>query len=243
MANDEKEKTVKAAPETIITEEVLDRIEARAETGTVTREDAQVLVDALREALRRGIKKGRTRKVPEKMQLPLEEARPAEAQKTIDLPVGSVEAGLPPRVSLYTDGGCQGNPGPGGWGAVLQSAAGGKELSGYHPDTTNNRMELTAVVEGLNALEKPSVVKVTTDSQYVKNGITVWIHSWKRKGWRTSTGSRVKNEDLWRALEAAAARHTVTWEWVRGHSGHPENERCDELAQQAIRNRKGKRNG
>lgn len=137
-------------------------------------------------------------------------------------------------VDLFVDGACSGNPGPGGWGAILRWRGHEKELSGGAPDTTNNRMELTAAIEGLNALRRAATIRVTTDSTYVRDGITRWLPQWKRRGWKTAEKKPVKNEDLWRALDAAAARHSVTWHWVRGHDGHPENERADALARAAI---------
>jgi len=140
-------------------------------------------------------------------------------------------------VKIYTDGACAGNPGPGGWAAILVAGERERELSGYEPATTNNRMELQAAIEGLNALTEPCQVDLSTDSQYVKNGMTDWLPRWKRNGWRTADKKPVKNVDLWQALEAAVARHKVHWHWVRGHDGHPENERCDALANEAIRRR------
>ena len=137
-------------------------------------------------------------------------------------------------INIYTDGACKGNPGPGGWGAILEYDGKEKELFGGEPATTNNRMELTAVIEGLAALTRRCNVKLFTDSQYVQKGISVWIHDWKRRGWRTADKKPVKNEDLWRQLEAAAARHEVEWHWVKGHAGHPENERADQLANKGI---------
>ena len=135
---------------------------------------------------------------------------------------------------IHTDGACRGNPGPGGWGAVLYRDGGTNELSGAESNTTNNRMELTAPVEALSALPDSSHVSLYTDSQYVKNGITVWISNWKRNGWKTSNGKQVKNQDLWQALDQSTQRHVVEWYWVKGHSGEAGNERADELANKAI---------
>ena len=134
------------------------------------------------------------------------------------------------RVSAFTDGACSGNPGPGGWGAVLQFGDHERELHGGAEDTTNNRMELTAAIEALRALSEPCRVSLTTDSTYVKDGITQWLTNWKRNGWRTAAKKPVKNQDLWQALDHESARHAIDWCWVKGHSGHPENERADRLA-------------
>ncbi len=139
-----------------------------------------------------------------------------------------------PAVEIFTDGACSGNPGPGGWGALLRYKEAEKEISGGEPETTNNRMEMTAAIEALTALKRPSKVRLHTDSTYVMDGITKWIHAWKAKGWKTANRKPVKNQDLWRELEAALERHQVEWIWVRGHTGHPENERADELARAAI---------
>ena len=141
---------------------------------------------------------------------------------------------MPEQIELYTDGACKGNPGPGGWGALLRFKGTEKELYGGEAATTNNRMELMAVIMGLQALSRPCAVAVTTDSVYVKNGITQWIHNWKRNGWRTAAKKPVKNEDLWRLLDQTVARHEVSWHWVKGHAGHPENERADALANRGI---------
>jgi len=137
-------------------------------------------------------------------------------------------------VEIFTDGACRGNPGPGGWGVILRYGTVDKELRGAEPDTTNNRMELTAAIRGLLALQRSCKVNLTTDSQYVRNGITQWLADWKKRGWKTADKKPVKNVDLWQQLEDACGRHTISWHWVEGHSGHPENERADELANQAI---------
>jgi ribonuclease HI len=137
-------------------------------------------------------------------------------------------------VDVYADGACKGNPGPGGWGVVLRAGTRERELRGAEAGTTNNRMELTAVIRGLEALKDRRRVRVYTDSQYVQKGISEWIHSWKRRGWLTADRKPVKNADLWRRLEALAGAHDVQWHWVRGHAGHPENERADALASLAI---------
>jgi ribonuclease HI len=137
-------------------------------------------------------------------------------------------------VEIFTDGACRGNPGPGGWGAMLRYDGTVRDLSGSEAQTTNNRMELTAAIRALESLKRPCDVQLTTDSEYVKRGITEWLQDWKRRGWKTAAKKPVKNADLWQRLDAAAARHRVQWLWVRGHSGHPENERADELANMAI---------
>ncbi len=139
----------------------------------------------------------------------------------------------------YTDGACSGNPGPGGWGALMQAHDGGRvvktrELKGGEANTTNNRMELLAAIHALEALERPSEITIVTDSTYVKNGVTQWIHNWKKNGWRTAARKPVKNDELWKRLDEAQARHDVTWKWVKGHAGHEENERADELARAGM---------
>jgi ribonuclease HI len=139
-----------------------------------------------------------------------------------------------PDLIIHTDGACRGNPGPGGWGALLSWDGTQKELSGGEPATTNNRMELTAAIMGLAALKRPSVATVQTDSQYVIKGITEWLPSWKARGWRTADKKPVKNQDLWEKLDQVAGQHTLKWQWVKGHSGDPGNERVDELANLAI---------
>ena len=138
------------------------------------------------------------------------------------------------RVEIFTDGACRGNPGPGGWGVVLRSNGHEKHLYGAEAQTTNNRMELLAAIKGLEALKRPCLVSLTTDSEYVRNGITRWLSDWKRRGWKTSSKKSVKNIDLWKRLDEAAARHDVEWYWVRGHTGHVENELADALANRAI---------
>jgi ribonuclease HI len=137
-------------------------------------------------------------------------------------------------VKAYTDGACSGNPGPGGWGVVLQFGDHERELKGGESDTTNNRMELTAAIEALKALKEPCHIALTTDSTYVKDGITKWLSNWKRNGWKTAAKKPVKNQDLWQQLEDCVAQHTVEWLWVKGHSGHPENERADTLANEGM---------
>ncbi len=137
-------------------------------------------------------------------------------------------------VDIYTDGACSGNPGPGGWGAILRASGKEKEIFGGEPATTNNRMEMTAVIEALRAMKRPVKARVHTDSQYVMKGITEWIQGWKRRGWKTAGKEPVKNEDLWRTLDALASQHRLEWNWVRGHAGHPENERADALARQGV---------
>jgi ribonuclease HI len=137
-------------------------------------------------------------------------------------------------VDIYTDGACSGNPGPGGWGAVLRYRGREREIFGGEPETTNNRMELTAAIRALETLKRPVKVRVHTDSTYVKDGITRWIHRWKTNGWKTASRKPVKNAELWQRLDRALARHDVAWHWVRGHAGHPENERADALARRGI---------
>ena len=138
------------------------------------------------------------------------------------------------QVELFTDGACRGNPGPGGWGVLIRYGNHEKTMYGGEKETTNNRMELTAVIEGLNSLTRQCSVKVTTDSTYVKDGITSWIHNWKKRNWKTASKKPVKNQDLWQALDKAVTEHDVEWAWVKGHSGHRENEIADELANRGI---------
>lgn len=139
-----------------------------------------------------------------------------------------------PHIVIYSDGACSGNPGPGGWGAVMISGKHRKEIAGGEPLTTNNRMELLAAISALEALKKPSTVELWTDSNYVKSGISEWVHGWKKNGWRTADKKPVKNAELWQRLDEARTRHTVSWHWLKGHAGHAENERADELAREAM---------
>lgn len=145
-------------------------------------------------------------------------------------------------VIIHTDGACSGNPGPGGWGALLEWNGAQKEISGGEPETTNNRMELMAAIVALETLKRPCRVRLVTDSTYVRDGVTRWMRTWKSNGWKTSAKKPVKNEDLWKRLDAAAARHEIAWEWVKGHAGHPENERADALARTAIQTLTGSAN-
>ena len=137
-------------------------------------------------------------------------------------------------IDIFTDGACSGNPGPGGWGAILRWRGTERELWGGEPNTTNNRMEMTAAIRAIEAVKRPVKIRLHTDSTYVKDGITKWIANWKKKGWKTANRKPVKNMDLWQFLDKAAARHEVEWHWVKGHAGHPENERADELARRGI---------
>jgi ribonuclease HI len=143
-------------------------------------------------------------------------------------------ADMTQKVVIFTDGACSGNPGPGGWGAVMRYGTIEKEISGAEPLTTNNRMEMMAAIQALERLNRPVDVAIHTDSQYLRNGITTWIHDWKKRGWKTADKKPVKNMDLWQRLETALNRHQVEWHWVRGHAGHPDNERADRLAREAI---------
>jgi ribonuclease HI len=137
-------------------------------------------------------------------------------------------------VEIYTDGACSGNPGPGGWGAILRFKGIERELKGGEAQTTNNRMEMTAVLVALNTLTRPCAIDLYTDSEYVKKGMTEWLRGWKARGWKTADKKPVKNDDLWKALDEAAARHRISWHWVKGHAGHPENERADALARKGV---------
>lgn len=162
-------------------------------------------------------------------------ASEAKAAEEAESAAGAEAPGATPLVELFTDGACLGNPGPGGWGVLLRWRGHEKELSGGEAMTTNNRMELTAAIEGLAALRRPSVIRLYTDSIYLRDGITRWITGWKRNGWRTADRKAVKNADLWLRLEEVAGRHRIEWCWIKGHAGHPENERADALATAAAR--------
>ena len=143
-----------------------------------------------------------------------------------------------PILKIYTDGACKGNPGIGGWGAILKYEHKEKEINGFSDNTTNNIMELTAVIEALKQLNRPCQIVITTDSNYVKHGITDWINTWKVNGWKTANKKPVKNKDLWIELDKLVTQHTITWKWIKGHSGHPENERADQLANEGVLNKK-----
>ena len=143
-------------------------------------------------------------------------------------------------VHIFTDGACKGNPGPGGWGAIMKYGDHIKELNGYSSKTTNNIMEITAVIEALKSLTRPCAIILTTDSNYVKDGITQWIHNWKKKGWKTANKKPVKNKECWLQLDVEVQRHQIEWKWVKGHSGHPENERADELANEAVEDKENR---
>jgi len=157
-----------------------------------------------------------------------------ETKNAKDTSVSAPSDDALPAVIIHTDGACSGNPGPGGWGAILDYNGYRKEINGAEPDTTNNRMELLAAIRALEALTRPSDVDLYTDSRYVRDGITSWVARWKQNGWRTSGRKPVKNVDLWKLLDSAFDRHRVRWHWIKGHAGHPENERADELAREAI---------
>ena len=154
--------------------------------------------------------------------------------------MGNEEAVAKDLVEIWADGGCRGNPGPGGWGVLLKAGANEKELWGGEPATTNNRMELTAVIRALEAMKRPVRARIHTDSQYVQKGISEWIHGWKRNGWKTADKKPVKNADLWQELDVLAARHRIDWLWVKGHAGDPGNERADALANRGIDEIQGK---
>jgi ribonuclease HI len=153
--------------------------------------------------------------------------------------MSDVESKPQKRIEIFTDGACSGNPGPGGWGAILRFNGKEKELSGGENETTNNKMELQAAIEALKALKEPCTIDLWTDSQYLRQGITQWIHNWKKNGWRTADKKPVKNQEQWVELDALVLKHSIEWHWLKGHAGHPENERCDELARLEIQRLRG----
>lgn len=196
----------------------LDEIESSFDSGTISKDDIRLLISTCRAFLGSGPNcKG---------------IEPMEIAGARNTSRGAVRATGP--VRIFCDGACSGNPGPGGWGAIVIANGIRKELTGKDRHTTNNKMEMTAAVRALETLEQPAMVTVTTDSRYLVDGITKWILNWKKNGWKSADKKAVKNQDLWLRLDELNRRHKVTWEWTRGHSGHPENERCDELARLAI---------
>jgi ribonuclease HI len=205
----------------------VDAIEKRLESGGVTDEDVERLIYTVRELLESAAPKSRAKKTD----APLDQAAVGPASEVEAAPAG------PGLIEIFTDGACERNPGPGGWGAIVRSNGSEKKLSGGETHTTNNRMELTGVIEALKTLPQGCELVITTDSQYVQKGITQWIHKWKRNGWKTVDKRPVLNADLWNALDALTQKHQIKWMWTRGHVGHPENEECDRLARNAIRGR------
>jgi ribonuclease HI len=213
--------------ENMITVERLDEMERRFEDGSLSPDDIRQLIKALRNALqeREPIYETPVHCLVEGSALkPTRKAGESSVDRLIE----------PLDFKVFTDGACKGNPGPGAWATIIQHGGDEDTRSGFEPWTTNNRMELMAVIEALRILDESSVVTVVTDSRYVRDGISKWIHAWKKNGWRTSTGAQVKNAELWRSLDGEAKKRTVNWEWVPGHSGHPENARCDSLARATI---------
>lgn len=211
-------------PRKMLSIEEINEIEERFRQGTATERDIDRLLYTIRRLLPDGA----------------QQERPGRTAKTTKNKHSreKVASQLQQTIAIFTDGACAGNPGPGGWGAIIRTANQEQEMSGGEPRTTNNKMELTAAIEALKNLSSPSHVILTTDSQYVRKGITEWIKRWKVNGWRNASKQPVKNAELWRQLDELNQKHTVEWRWVAGHTGHPENERCDELARRAIRNLK-----
>ena len=193
----------------------IDHIEKRLNDATITSNDVRALINTVRHLMSTQSQTGSADRRPEVL--------------SVELPQD-----INGRVEVFTDGACSGNPGPGGWGAIVRIAGEDLELSGGESDTTNNRMELTAAIQALRSLPGTCDVTVCTDSEYVKKGITSWIDGWKKNGWKTSQRKPVKNSDLWKELDELNGKHKTQWQWVRGHAGHPENERCDQLANAAI---------
>jgi ribonuclease HI len=208
-----------ALSEKLLTSSDLADLEIRSLSGTTTNEDIQHLLATCRHFLSGG--NGDSSPNPTASSIP-EAAVPELIQSNGDT------------VEIYTDGACQGNPGPGGWSAIIKAGSVQRELSGGDPDTTNNRMEMMAAIEALKLLDGRCQVVLTTDSEYFQKGMTQWIQTWKKNGWRTSDKEPVKNKDLWLELDDLNQKHEIKWEWVRGHNGHAENERCDELARNAV---------
>jgi ribonuclease HI len=209
----------KKADMKLLSAKELDDIERRFKAGAIADEDIQLLI-----LTARGFLEKQSRETKPKPEATLE-----AKQTGIILKAPGTD-----KVEIFTDGACSGNPGPGGWGAMVRIGSVTRELSGGDPHTTNNKMELTAAIEALKCLPEGSTAVLTTDSQYVKNGITSWINTWKKNGWKNAARQPVKNADLWRELDQLNQRHSVQWCWVRGHNGHAENERCDQLARDAI---------
>jgi ribonuclease HI len=202
----------------LLSAEEVDELEARLNAGGLKDDDVLRLLFTVRQLMADKKAKPKAKKTPEIVL--------SDARLTVN--------GKSP-VEIFTDGACSGNPGPGGWGVVMRCNGEKRELSGGERLTTNNKMEMTAAVEALKSLDKPCKVVLTTDSEYLKNGITKWIKGWKKNGWKTAAKEPVKNQELWQKLDELDQKHTIEWKWVRGHNGHPENERCDELAREAIR--------
>ncbi len=207
----------------LLSSEEIKAIEARFSTGTLLKDDMKRLLFTVRSLLGASD----VRKTAEEGAEPEKEKAPEPAT-----PGHSIKRAV--KAEVFTDGACQGNPGPGGWGAIVRIGRRTKEISGAEARTTNNRMEMTAIIEALKELPPGSHVVLTTDSQYVQKGITQWIKNWKRNGWKNAAKEPVKNADLWKILDELNRKHVIEWRWVRGHAGHRENERCDELARKAI---------
>ncbi len=208
----------------ILSETDLEEIEGKVRAGVASREDLDLLLSTCRHFLSGGVK---SRKKA------ASSGQTRATRKAVGCPAG-VDKGV---VEIFSDGACQGNPGPGGWGVIVREGSVERELSGGESKTTNNRMEMMGIIEALKSLDNPCKVVLTTDSQYVQKGITSWIHGWKRNGWQTADRKPVKNQDLWVELDRLNQSHDIEWKWIKGHNGHLENERCDELAREAIQAR------
>ncbi|MEM5788672.1 MAG: ribonuclease HI [Syntrophobacteraceae bacterium] len=213
----------------------LDEMESSFISGRISQEEIRLLIATCRAFLSSGVAPGG--ELPESHKEVCVSENGVKFSETRSVREGLVETRISPSggpIHVFSDGACSGNPGPGGWGAIIVNGKSRKELKGGERHTTNNIMEMTAAIRALETLEPNSSVTVTTDSQYLKNGITSWINGWKRNGWRTADKKPVKNQALWLRLDELNQLHKITWKWVRGHAGHPENERCDELARMAI---------